>query len=418
MFDRRTAFRPGPRPEWIQRLNEEGEVIDRREVVPLDAGSLIDAARRNTGLSDFGDDPWREHFDALVTAIEAEANLHLLGRLYTRSDLLMYLESRLQITDWYRRHPEIDDEVVVAPVFIVGLGRSGTTILHETLAQDEQFRYVNKWEALFPCPPPEAHSYRTDPRIARAHALITLQDRIAPEWKAKHAVAGDLPVECVEFTHACFASELFTASFQIPSYEAHLAKFDFREYYRWHRRVIKLLQWRYKRRHWLFKGANHLPYLPELLSVYPDARIVSPQRDPIITVASIVSVLGTIYSFRTDTPFSSNCYEKWMRVDTTAAMLNRLIDWVEDGTLPRGQFASLRYQDFSSDPVAAVRDCYAKLSLEFTPATAERMRAYLEAKPKAVYGAHHYAVGEREVIAAERALLTRYQDYFGVPSEI
>jgi hypothetical protein len=399
-------------------LNAEGEVLDRRNIVPLDAGSLIDAACKNTGLRDFGDDGWREHFEVLVRSIEAEANLHFLGRIYTRSDFLIYLESRLQVTDWYRRHPEIDAEVIVAPVFIIGLGRSGTTILHEALAQDEQFRYVNKWEALFPCPPPEERSYRTDPRIQRAHELITLQDRIAPEWKAKHAVAGDLPVECVEFTHACFASELYTASFQIPSYEAHLASCDFVDYYRWHKRLIKLLQWRYKRRHWLFKGANHLPYIPELLQVYPDARIISPQRDPIITVASIVSVLGTIYSFRTDTPFSSDTYEKWMRVDTTAAMLNRLVDWVEDGTLRRGNFASIRYQEFASDPLAALRDCYAALSLEFTPEAQQRIRRYLDAKPKAVYGAHTYEVGESEAIRQERQLLTRYQAYFGVPSEI
>jgi hypothetical protein len=402
----------------MARLNAEGDILDRRSIVPLDAGSLIDTACANLGLRDFGDDGWREHFDMLVRAIEEEADLHFLGRLYTRSDLLIYLQSRLQVTDWYKRHPEIEDEQITAPVFIIGLGRSGTTILHEALAQDEQFRFVNKWEALFPCPPPEEHSYRSDPRIQRAHDLITLQDRIAPEWKAKHAVGGDLPVECVEFTHACFASELFTASFQIPSYEAYLGKLDFADYYRWHRRLIKLLQWRYKRKHWLFKGANHLPFIPELLQVYPDAKIISPARDPIITVASIVSVLGTIYSFRTDKPFSSNTYEKWMRVDTVAAMLNRLVDWVEDGTLGRGNFASIRYAQFASEPIEAVRGVYADLALDFTPQTQQRMRDYLATKPKAVFGAHSYAVGEREVIEQERKLLTRYQSYFDVPSEI
>lgn len=412
------GWKAAPRPDWVLRINAEGDVLDRKQIVPLDERSLIESACQSEGLTDFGDDRWRKHFRVLLGSLESEAQLTMLGRILTRSDLLLYLRSRLQVTDWYKRHPEIEQEKIDKPVFIVGLGRSGTTILHEALAQDEQFRFVSKWESYFPCPPPLEETYETDPRVALAHELITLQDRIAPEWKSKHAVAGHYPVECVEFTPSCFLTELFTASFQIPTYDAYLEKADFTEYYEWHRKLLKLLQFRFKRNHWLLKGANHLPYVPTLLKIYPDARIIFPARDPIVAAASLVSVLGTIYSFRTDTPFSSNTYAKWMLMDRIADMLNNLVGWVEDGTLKPGQFSTLNYLEFSKDPVATIRKTYEELGLTLTPETAERIRTYLSEKPKAVFGKHAYDVGDAKAIATERKLLERYQRFFNVQSEV
>jgi Sulfotransferase family len=415
--DRRQAYQHPPRPEWVTRINAEGPVLGKG-VVPLDARSLLDAARANTGLSDFGDadpqDHWRAHFEVLLGAIEKEAQLNLLGRLLTRSDLLVYLQNRLEVTDWYKRHPQIDDEVITQPVFIVGLPRSGTTILHEVLAQDEQFRYVKKWEALFPCPPPEESTYASDPRIGRGHELITIQDRISPEWKSMHDVGGELPVECIEFTTSAFLSEMFTASFQIPSYQQYLQNADVTETYRWHKRMLKLLQWRFRRPHWLLKGCNHEPYLPQLLKIYPDAKIILTHRDPIKAVASVISVQGTIFGFRTDDPFSRNSYDNWLRMDLVAAMLNQRIVWIEDGTLPSGQFASIRFADFSSSPIQALRTLYRDLGLTLTEDAELRMQRYLARKPRGVFGVHSYQTGEG---GAERPLFDKYQSYFQVPNE-
>ena len=415
--DRRKTYQASARPEWLARLNAEGEILDSKNIVPLDEASLIDAACRSVGLQDFGEGPWRENLRVLLRSIEEEANLNLFGRIYTRSDLLLYLQNRLQIIDWYKRHPEIEDEEITEPVFVIGLGRSGTTILQETLAQDDQFRFVQKWEALFPCPPPEERTYQSDPRIQRAHDLITVQDRLAPQWKSQHAVGGNLPVDCLEFSPGSFQCDLFLASFQIPSYEAYLDTLDFTDYYLWHRKVLKLLQWRYKRKHWLLKGSNHLPVIPQLLKVYPDAKIIFPARDPIVAVSSVVSVLGTIYSFRTDKLFINNGYEKWMLVDRIAEMLNQLVKWVEDGTLGRGHFSTIHYLEFSRDPIGAIRKLYTDLSLELTPEVEQRMAAYLKAKPKHVFGAHTYEVGTPEEIKEERALLAPYQSFFKVESE-
>ena len=109
---------------------------------------------------------------------------------------------------------------------ILGHGRTGTTILHEVMSTDPQFRIVKRWEAMFPCPPPEEASYDTDPRIERADKLITIFDRVTPEWKAMHKFGGDLPVECAEYLYACFLSNVFVFSFQIPSYAAYIQEQD------------------------------------------------------------------------------------------------------------------------------------------------------------------------------------------------
>ena len=418
--DRREVYQHPPRPAWVTRINEEGLVLGEG-VVPLDAASLLATASANTGLADFGDDDpsdhWREHFAALLASIEREADLNLLGRLLTRSDLLIYLQNRLQVTDWYRRHPEIEAEVIREPVFIVGLPRSGTTILHEVLAEDPQFRIVKKWEALFPCPPPEEASYHSDPRIRRAHNLITIQDRISPEWRTMHAVGGELPVECIEFTTSCFLSEMFTASFQIPSFQAHLAVADITEMYRWHRRMLRLLQWRYRRPHWLLKGCNHEPYIPQLLQVYPDARIIYTHRDPIKAVSSVVSVQGTIFGFRTEDPFSRNSYENWLRMDAVAAMLEQRMRWSQSGLIPEGQVAHIRFADFCSDPLHAIGQAYRQIGLTLSGEAAQRMADYLAAKPKGVFGAHSYATGSDAAVASERLLFSAYQRHFQVPNE-
>ena len=105
--DRRRGWTPYPRPEWVARVNEEGRILGARSLVPLDAGSLLAQAVANTGLEDFGDDAWREPFGILLDAIEREAELNLIGRLFTRSDLLIHLEGRLRVIDWYARHPEL-----------------------------------------------------------------------------------------------------------------------------------------------------------------------------------------------------------------------------------------------------------------------------------------------------------------------
>ena len=116
-----TLWTAPPHPNWLEKVNQEGTCFDLEAVVPLDANSLISHAQRATGLDDFDDDSWREPFTVLLDSLEKEAELTLMGRLMARSDIIIWLSTRLQLEDTLRRNPEILDEVVEAPMIIVGL---------------------------------------------------------------------------------------------------------------------------------------------------------------------------------------------------------------------------------------------------------------------------------------------------------
>src|SRR3546814_12534899 len=87
-YDRRQKFTPKPRPEWVRIFNGIGEGLNIRSVVPLTVESLMEAAKKNTGLSDFGEDGWLEHFTVLMESIDAEADMNFTGRLLTRNEFI------------------------------------------------------------------------------------------------------------------------------------------------------------------------------------------------------------------------------------------------------------------------------------------------------------------------------------------
>jgi hypothetical protein len=411
-------YQPRPRPEWVRGANAMGRAIDAKSVVPLDERSLLEAAKANTGLSDFGDDAWREPFRLLLDDLERHANLNLVGRLMTRSDLLVHLEGRLRVLDWYARHPEVHAEKVVAPVFVVGLPRSGTTIMEEILGADPNARSVRMWEAKFPVPPPHSNDPKPDPRIARAEALVGLQDAITPEWASMHKVGGELPVECIEFTYSSFVSYAFSASFHVPNYTRWVAASDHRIAFEWHEKILKLLQSTGRPHHWLLKGPTHLPVLPALFERYPDARLVLMLRDPVKATASVVDVSGTLFYMRSDDTSLNKPHGQFIDGHPAVHALQRVIDWTRSGTIPRDRIAAGPYLEFFADPERGLEKLYAELGLPLGESSRRAMLDYLGNKPKGKFGHHDYEVGSSDLVASERAKWRAIQDWFGVQSEL
>ena len=299
---RKDSWKPQPRPEWVQRLNDEGAHLDIKGIVPLDPASLLDTARRNTGLDDFGAGDWREPFERFVTSLEEDARLNLMGRLMTRSELLMWLELRLRVEEEYRLHPEIADEVIAKPLLIVGQGRSGTSAMQNLLAADPNNGTLLTWEAFYPSPPPEAATYATDPRIAKADWMIRQWYRVTPEMEAMHEFGGAIPTEGIHLQVSSFQMLTWMNLMgQVPSFNAWIWDKSFVPALAWEKRVLKLLQWKNPRR-WVIKSPVMFN-LPDLLKVYPDACLVWMHRDPLRSLASAVNMVGTIFWQRSDDPF-------------------------------------------------------------------------------------------------------------------
>jgi Sulfotransferase family len=419
-FDRRAGWTPKPRPDWIQALNALGDGLDPRHIIPLSPPSLMAAATQATGLSDFGEGPWQQHFSVLIDAIEHEAELHVGGRLLTRYELIHYLQQRLHITEAYRHSPQIDEETIDRPVFITGYARSGTTILFEVLAQDPQFRVAAKWEQLYPCPPPEPATYKTDERIARTERLMAFLDAMTPEHKAAHKAGAELPVEALELEYASFLSEIFPIVFQIPTYAKYQAELGVSEALAWQRKTLKLLQSKHRAKHWLMKSPTHLPHVRTLLDTFPGMRMIFTHRDPVVTADSVVSMMGIIYWQRTDSQWGSGSIDSWplATASARAKMYDEAIDLIESGVLAKGSYANFQYAEFLRDPIASVRKIYNDLELSLEKDVEEKMLAYLTVKTQGQFGKHQYESTPENVVESERAAYEKYQTFFDVPAEL
>jgi hypothetical protein len=408
------------RPEWLHGLNDVGRELlaSSAAIVPMDGEALLAEARRNTGLDDFGGDEFLEPMRILLDSLEGEARLTLMGRILARSDVLNLLENRLQIEDAFVRQPKIAEGRIDGPIFIVGLPRSGTSILHELLAQDPAHRVPLSWEARFPCPPPETASYDTDPRIERADRIFRFWNELVPAYRTMHEMGGRIPCECIWLTAHSFISEEFVGRQQVPSYAAWLADADLSPAYAYHRRMLQLLQWRHPAERWMLKAPSHMAALDPLLAEYPDARIIMTHRDPLKTMGSTASILSALSWMRSDEA-DIELIKLGFGGEGMAHRLAQAIAVRDRSDVDEGRFFDVRYADLLENPIESIAGAYAHFGLELRDDVAARMRAYLRAKPQGKHGTHHYAFEDLGLdVVRERARFTDYQQRFGVPSEV
>lgn len=417
---RKTGWTPAPRPDWVRRINEEGSCMDLRSVVPLDENSLLKAAKANTGLSDFGEESWYEPFKLLVKSLDEEAELNLMGRLMTRSDLLIILEAKLRVEDTIRRHPEILDEEISKPFFVVGQGRSGTTFMQNVLSQPPGNGTTLTWEAMFPCPPPEAATYWTDPRIQRAENLTGQLNRVVPELASMYEFAGSRATEIVQLQCLTFISPNWFPLFegQAQSYIDHVSRLDVVPVYQYQKKVLKLLQWKNPRRHWVLKSPAALLHFPQILEVHPDAQFVWMHRDPVKSLSSAVNLAGTLFWSRSDKPFIGGSMDMFTNADVSAQLLTPPIDWLEKGIVPRERLCNIQFGDFVRDPIACVEGIYDYFGLALNEADRGAIAKYLRDNPRSARPTHQYPTGDRAQIDTERKAYARYQEYFKVESEV
>ncbi len=241
--------------------------------IKLDVEGLLEKAATNTGLSDFGEDEFRQPLALLVEGLENEANLSTMGRLVARSDLLRTLENRLRMVDLFHQHPEILEQSVAAPIFVIGAPRTGTTIFHDLLAMDPGIRVPLSWETSYPLPPPETATFHTDPRIAQVQADLDRLDQLLPEFKKMHPMGAERAQECVAITSHDFASMIYQTQFDVSTYDRWVLAHDMRSALRWHRRFLQVLQWRAPAERWALKSPQHLWHIEHIHREYPDGTL-------------------------------------------------------------------------------------------------------------------------------------------------
>jgi LPS sulfotransferase NodH len=379
------------RPPALRALNLAGRALAVLGVrLPsLDEARLLAAAERETALGDFGEDTFRAGLRELLRCLESEAQLSLLGRGMARTTVVNALVTRLRLVAWRKRHPEVAQQQIRRPLFVLGMPRTGTTLLHGLLAQDPAARAPLTWEVAAPCPAPESATYASDPRIAAARATERDIEKIAPGFSAIHPTGALLPQECVSLTASEFMSMQWEATYAVPSYQRWCEAQDPAATYRWHRAFLQHLQSRHSGAHWVLKTPAHLLTLDALFAEYPDALVVQTHRAPSQVVASLASLECTLRGASTD------AIDPRAQGEEAAALIERML---RAGAASRAahpqreaRFFDLAYPDLVADPVGSVKRLYERFGLELGSEFETRMRAFLAANASDKHGVHSYA---------------------------
>jgi hypothetical protein len=399
------------RPAWVRRVNAMGTAAGGpRRLVPLEAGELIDHTRSSTDLADpgdLGDGDWEGRLRALVDAVNA-SDLHAVGRLMTREEMLRCLRTRFLVAERQRREPAIADEVIEAPVVVTGPARSGTTILFELLGLDPGLRTPVATDVLHPVLPPGAGE---EERRAMTEAEQELWADVQPEFAAIHELRSDLPVECITICAPSFAGSHWPMVLTDQGSWAADVAADLA----WHRAVLQTVQHGRPRRRWLLKTPGYVFMLDDLLAAYPDACVILTHRDPARTMPSTVSTTAMVQWLRTDRVDLDGLSALIGAVFTDA--LTAIARRRADGSLP-GVYGDVRFADLMSDPAGAIAVAYAAIGRELTADHRADIDRYLAGKPRGKHGTHRYSAADWGFDAdALRADLAGYMAGFDVPVE-
>ncbi len=372
-------------------------------------------ARRQTGLSEFGDMSFLGPLTRLLDACSTESTLSLVGRSATKWDIIRFLSNLLRVEDEAARDPNISATPINHPVFITGLPRSGTSFLHRLMLTDPANRAPAVWETISPSPAAGTRKQR----IARVARQLKAFEWLAPDFRSLHPLTATSPQECSEITAHVFRSLRFDTNYHIPSYRDWMDADVLRHLpaYRFHKRFLQFLQHQDQgQRQWVLKCPEHLFALQAIRTVYPDARLVFVHRDPVkvlLSQARLTEVLRRPFTRRLDPrTLGPNESRRWL--DGT----RRMMAVGDDANFP-DPVCHVHHMDLISDPLSTVEGVYRHFGMAFTAETASTIQTFVTAKPKGGYGEHSYHFEDHGLDEQdERAKFRPYMVRFGVTAEV
>ncbi len=411
-------FRLRPHRWPIRAFNALRPALDHIGLSPrLEVDALMQAAREQTNLHDYGDEWFREPLGVLVESIEREANLSSLGRTIVRTRLLGALVTRLRAEDLFTRHPEILD-IDLGPVFVIaGLQRTGTTLLHRLLAADPRMRAMLSWEALAPAPVPgEARGPDGRPKARVQHAKRAQRalQYISPHFFAIHPVEYDQPEEDVLLLDMSFMSQSPEATMRVPTYARWLESQDHAPAYAYLRRLMQLLSWQRPAQGWVLKSPHHMEYLDVVLQVFPQATVIQTHRDPRKTMPSFCSMVCHGASIFSDTVDAGELSEHWVR--KVGRMMRRSID--VRSTHDASHFVDVAYEDLVADPIAQLQRIHRHAGMELDEEAQRAARDHMRHQVRGRYGRHHYRLEDFGLDAARiETEFGFYRQRYDIPIE-
>jgi hypothetical protein len=381
----------------------------------LDATEIVSAAEQQVGIAD--QEPFvRSNLERLVEAINHESFMSAEGMASAHRALVNDMVNRLEGLKWLQQYPEIADEAIEKPVFLMGLPRSGTTYFQYLFDCDQRFRLIRTWEAMTPSPPPgfdrESAEQRRVTWAERRRKMYPTVEGFA----ALHLHDEDGSEECHQFIEQSFGAAGLNNLYRVPSFFDYLLdEADLEGSYRVHKRQLQLLQWRTPAKPWALKYPNHLLAVPEIISVYPDARFVMTHRDPIQTLASICKLSYKLRSARSDTAVDKQDVGRYM-THFVERHIERIMELVNGPHAQR--VIHVDYYALLKDPVAEMLAVHKELGIDTPDQVCQAVAVWRKANPKNARGANVYS---SEEFGLDEARLEKqfdaYMQCFHIPRE-
>lgn len=349
---------------------------------PFDLASVLASARAKEGLDDLGPGAFEEPLGVLLDSYAA-APLTETGSRLLRGGVVHSLRMRLRAQEWFHRHPEIADEQVEDPVVVVGMMRSGTTLVQRLLAADRRFRCALGWEVLEVAPPLDWQPGREDPRIGRGEEREAQTRAFVPDLFAIHPMHAHEAEEEIVFLADAFLSHVPESGAEVPAYRQWLDDQDFTPAYDHLHRVLQLLQWQKRQRgeaaqRWVLKTPAHLGYLDVLRARFPGLHLVHLHRDPRDTIPSGASLNTTLHRMHSDDVDPHRIGREWLA----------RMGWTNDRAMAvRSSWDPVRvtdveFGDVVADPVGQAARVYDAIGLSLGPEQEAAMRHWLEVRPR------------------------------------
>jgi len=332
-----------------------------------DVGTVEDlhaSAIKATGLDDFGadDDNYREALGVLLESYRRDADLTELGSKMSRFFLRNALVARLLSAASWKRYPQHADVAITAPIFVTGLPRTGTTALHRLLCGDPRHQGLELWLAEFPQPRPPRETWPDNPVFAELDARFSKAHIENPDYTGLHYMTADEVEECWQLLRQSLHSVSYETLAHVPTYSQWLAKQDWTEPYRRHRKNLQLIGLNDPDKRWVLKNPSHLFALDALFATYPDALVIQCHRPAETIMASMCSLAqhttaGWSETF-VGTTIGADSLETWSRG------LERFN--AERPNHDPAQFYDVDYVDLIRDPIRTVEDIYSHFGIEMT----------------------------------------------------
>lgn len=371
------------------------------------ADELHALVSREVGSSDFGEEDYRQGLKVLLQSMDFDPRFSEQGRRIAWGEVIQALSARAQAVRSMAQHPGFDRHPIVSPVVITGIPRTGTTALHKLLAVDPQFQGLQGWLSGAPMPRPARETWESHPLFQQAVARLNRRFAAVPTQRAAHDMAAEEVDECCFVLRQSFVSNLWTAAWPAPSYDAWWQTQSEGPAYRYLKRVLQLIGSNEPHTRWLLKNPGHIANLDLLFGIFPDARVIQTHRDPAKAIPSLCAVLIKNHPLMEEGRRSLRAHILGQRETAKWAKAVRDADRVREAH--PGQSIDVVHGEFHRTPLAVIKRIYAFLELDLSPDVEAAMAARVAAAPELRHGKHHYEVADFGLAADE--IREQFGDY-------